>query len=65
MILVFTFAVLKFLLTCFAQLFCFTVSFSHLLSEFHGAGTVLLWCYAVGFVEFGLATAEGHGNNCV
>jgi hypothetical protein len=65
MILVFKFAVLKFLLTCFAQLFWFTAAFSHLLSEFHGADPVLLWCYAVGFVECGLATAEGHGNNCV
>jgi len=62
---VLTVAVIEVFLTHFALLFCFTVSFSHLLFEFHSADIVLLWCYAVGCAECGLATAKVHGNNRV
>jgi hypothetical protein len=63
-IMVLTVVMLKFF-NPFCTLLCFTVSVSHLLSEFHGADIVLLWCYAVDSFEIRLATAEVDGNNRV
>ena len=64
MIMVLTVTMLKFF-NPFCTLLCFTVSFSHLLSELLGADIVLLWCYAMDYVEIRLATAEVDGNNRV